>query len=347
MAGKINKTIRVYQLINPGLYSSNKSILSELIFPSIIMDGKVRVFNVTYSGRISFSDNDALWSKKRKTLASNSDLATKAALEFINVVNQRFKHQRQIPGKIKLPAPFPIASVLTKLDALAVPNKINGDIDHWLCRFGVELFFDDGKEILDRGIKKKVFEKAAVFGAKIDIRIGENNVIVGLNSSWLPIKIDSGIKRPLLPFPSINETEKKPEPRIAYKLDNNSQKFLAPYYLISGDDTPEFIPASDYSIMAEIMQQNTEHGTDLLALIAGGNDKNKFTINWAGWNHSSLFEEGIMQLGKGQLIKNLSPGVYNIILDIKDDITKQIHRFQKTIYAPSTADQKDKKQLVS
>ncbi len=364
--------IYVYELLDPGIYIRGRAALVELFKRWTGSPSEERLFEVTPAGMIYFADHGELWreSEQRRALPETAEDALKQAERFLNDVRDRFRSDE---GKAVRQAlqECPVPDGLFRMDAVAVLHPVLGLIDHWLCRFGVQVSafpwtrsptlaappldaalaaggVDDEHREEDPFHHIDFQNPLRVQDALFEVRIGSKWLgtdryrIIGYNQRWRPVKASGRITTELLP-PQEDEhaahdeepvTPEEAQPELIYQLDADSQRFLAPYYLTPSGHHFGFQPASMYSMVLNAIQRDGEQGTDLFLAITGGGKKRAFSVHWSCWRPDTLVEEGITYLGEGlKAPKGLSPAVYNVIADVIDNETGQTKRHQQTVYA--------------
>ncbi|MEO5645714.1 MAG: hypothetical protein ABIQ40_13450 [Bacteroidia bacterium] len=337
---KAPKQIRVFPLADPQDWVKHKDAIKKTILAAI--NPQLPGFlNVKYSFSIDPVSNwirynleNDLWSEKpKRSLPKSAFEATQAAKKFISDL------QKQCLGKdylkLEIPPVLPTES-LAKIEHLATSPVFHFNkpwVDHWLCRFQIRI-----EAFPKSGIFNRIFDSC------IDIRIGQNGKVVNIVSQWRPVWLNKKKQVEFIPFPEENEhshaedhdhdtsDQDDPKPELIYELDgeNCPQNFLSPFHLILAGHHGGSWPASTHSIVTRMSFIEKETGGSyVLPVINGGSTD--YTINWAYWCPDTLFDEGLIFLGDKKFIE-LSPGVYNLMMHVKDNKTTAVRLFENMAY---------------
>jgi len=320
----------VYKLINPKLIYQYKDLIRKIIFPvgDSYFDSNRRFEVSEFTGFITYFDHNLLWNSKTEIGPLNSPESVKIFAEkFIHEFNEKMKKEEGL-NKAGIPSLFSAKCQPNHLETVAVLHPDNGKIDHWLSRFEITLVWSEELKVPNR--------RATVLFSTIEIRTTFNGEIVGLNIRWRPAN-DKIISTPLLdPDHPHSENDQHGHehntPAIVYALDSveNPELKLAPYYLAGDGHHAGFIPASAYSMVIDLFQENLNTGANLYPVVKGGSGS--YDFHWGKWQIDTVSDEGIKYLGRQNAI-SVDTGVYNVILDIEDTGTGQVKRFEKMIFA--------------
>lgn len=348
--------IYVHELLEPEVYLRGRPFLIKLFQPWIGPMTEQRVLQVTPAGMLYFADHGELWrdSEERRALPETAEDALKEAERFLAGICKDFQAagSEDIRNALK---ECPVPANRVRIDAVALLHPQLGLIDHWLCRFAIQVgafpwtrerHHDDEEEVEEYPFHHTDRSKPLrVHDALIEVRIGSKRAdgyrIIGFNLRWRPIKT-KGIKATELFPPDADESEDhdhvgtsdEQEPLLVYVLDADSQRYLAPYYLTPSGHHFGFQPASEYSLVLNAIQRDGQQRTDLFLDIAGGHPKREFVVHWSYWRPDTLVADGVTYVGVGPILPGgLAPAVYNVIADVIDKKTSQTKRHQQMVYA--------------
>lgn len=304
------ETIRVYRLADPAPLVERRAAIAEALFPDVRGDGPRRALRVApATGALAYLDRSELWKPgARRALPPHGEAATKAASDFLRGAIERLA---RAPGLERL-APLPDRA--EPISARGVVHREGGRIDHWLCVFGVSLY-----------PSAKARTAARVMGAALEVRVGDEGKIIGLVSRWRPLAREAPIERRFEPVPA-NLAPRE----LVYRAIGAAGEpaLLAPYHFgrdEEEDDGGDFYPASDRSLVAEIIQRPSSGGVSVGCVVAGGSDDIEF--RWSYWEPTAVFERGRQSLPSvpvrlGDRVAasraRLPRGVYALVVDIRD-----------------------------
>lgn len=283
-------------------------------------------------GWLRYSLENDLWhDRPKRSLPQDAVAATNAAQEFIELLKEACRQKEYLELKIPPLLPDKPFARVVPVGTTPVFHSSKPWIDHWLCRFEVYLKpFDDNSE------------DAPVFGSGIDVRIGQKSKVTGFVSHWRPALLK---ERQLAQMFHLKEEEhnhsdeEHPTPRLVYALDgeNCPQKFITPYYLLLEGHHGGMFPASSYSLRVEMrFSEKRDGGAVVVPRVFGGSGD--YTFNWAYWRPDVLFEEGLVGRGARESIE-LLPGVYNVMLHVKDNRTGVVQLHESMAFVKGDADQ--------
>lgn len=178
---------------------------------------------------------------------------------------------------------------------------------------------------------------APVDGGIIDVRIGASGKIVALRSCWRPFhqKEVTSVKRLSPPHESTHDEHGAEEGTIlCYQLggDEEPQTFIAPYYVTFTDHGQVVAPASSYSPVVRIAEEQAAQGVTLAAEVEG--TLGPINYAWGAERLDSRDESAFVQLGSGRSV-SLGPGVHDIAIDVQDKRTGAICRRGAIVYVAS------------
>ncbi len=329
-------SVTVYPVKDPTSLYNKSALLAKAMLPPGVNPDKQHFFSISpASGWMRYSDRSMLWQKIPSAAVPQAQdwqqvLAT--AKKFISDVTTRLNAD---PDMAKLGLTPPSVNDLdSKIVAVANPSKKVAGIDHWLCRF---------QPSLNAGTPGKI----PLIGAGIDVRIGKDSTIVGFAWRWRTLdKPQTAMMNcPLLPPPSSGgSSDGSSAPILVYLAADEgvTQKFLAPYYISSfSDDAPDISPASTYSLMAELSQTQQGNTTQITCQAWGGSGQ--YDYKWNCWSPLESFDgetpptsqDSQQTVGNQQVnvsTISLSPGVYNVIVNVTDTSTTANIQIQRTCY---------------
>jgi hypothetical protein len=362
------ESINVYELVKPEIISKHGKEIGEILFgitptktstlSGNSANGSSKHIHISpASGCISYSNNQKLWrNRSSDSLPHTVDAATRIAKSFLTQANTALAKSRKI-DKREFPQLFP--QTLRPLETRAVFLPGSNTADHWLCQFIVELPAGmikdkpsvppkkDDDHLSIRSIGENIFWVSnpiveyglPVNGSTIDVRVGSNAEIVGLNSRWRPFKRIIRAEKLVPPKPHSDDSEVL----LYYAIEGpeEPQRFISPYYLTLEDRNNgtrdihgihfDISPASPYSLVVRVEQELIDNGTKIrlraLAIDSGvekthppvssssavNQTQKKVTFSWWSW---SLDHEPLSRLsnhGKGETLE-IGPGAYNVIL---------------------------------
>jgi hypothetical protein len=313
------KKIRVYELMPPSVYASNKDALQTIL----VGDGAKKNdidFRVYDNGFVSFFNRSKLW---RKSIGGKLP-ATAAEVVFIltNYIRVECTGRFQQVKKDFPFFPFPPDSILKMPPSIsAAYDPATGDPDHLICWCYCSIYSNHNNEVLP------------VDGAVFEFRIGEEKTVIGLNIRWRPV-IRIREETDFTEFSG--PTPDKTIPPLIYLLESQFSPYLSPFFKVQEEENALFKTASRYSLELTILQQNKKNGASVFAQVTGGSGH--YLYNWAYWRPDSVTTEGIRQLAGNLNELNIDTGVYNILLDVCDLKTgrpgmPQVRRYEQLIYA--------------
>jgi hypothetical protein len=266
----------------------------------------------------------------------------------------------------------PIHAQLKHLATRAVISRDHSAVDHWLSQFmvylktGLERDVGGGINMQDAPVDGSIIDIRIGVGGKViglwsrwrpymDNPLSKIPLILPPVSEEVAPK--QSIERPTLkqlrksappksippqpptkpaaPDPPAPIQEKNsPPPPLFYTLagEDEPQRFIAPYSIISDEHDSALWPASRYSLMVRIGQESLSRGTRLHALVAGAEDPKRLKYFWGSWRPDLESAIGIKELGNTDSLEVDEIGVYNVILIVEDESTGAIAQSQSMIY---------------
>jgi hypothetical protein len=266
------------------------------------------------SGWVSFTLENDLWlDAPKRRLPRDAEEAMKAARDFIARLHEACHSEEYL--RLKVPPLLPAGRLarVEPVEAAPVFHFAKPWVDHWLCRFEVWL-----------NPRPQGDDSIRVFGSEIDIRVGQGGKVAGFTSHWRPALLE-GARQVEMFHPGGDEHHNRdPDhqaPALVYELsgENCPQTFITPYYLTTQGHHGTMFPASSHSLLVDVgCAEKDGGGAYVVPRVLGGSGD--YTFDWACWRPDALFEEGVVGLGTREFIE-LPPGVFNIILHVKDNRT--------------------------
>lgn len=320
-----NQSIYIYRLVSPSRLIEAQEQLGQLLFQVKPGDHNRQLYVSSTSGCFHFVDSEKLWANAGGHLPQSAEQAEALARKFIETSNKRISGSAL--RSLGCTAIFPTDARLTLAQPVFAQE---GNIpDHWLCSFiGYQ-----PTGLLDSTAPAGAAPQktAPVLGAQVDIRIGAGLEVVGVWSSWRPIRAIELVES--LPAPS--------ESTLVYQGGGHDepQEILSPYYLIPGDDndTARIFPASRYSLLIRISREDNQESTRLSAEVTG--NAGPLTYFWGAWRLDTDSVGQFENLGTSTSIQ-LPSGAYNVVLDVEDQLTNAFARLQCMAYCGPAASSK-------
>lgn len=329
MAEKEVKNINIYEINSPLLLAENKLLIQKffvkglnLNLPDFIVPRFT--FNIdSVSGAIEFILNNDLWlNKPKQNLPRDYKEAKACADRFIQSLLLQLNSDDF--RKTKIPPLLPINTNAKIVHNATAPvfHFQEPWIDHWLCRY--EIFLKTFSNDSSYG---------RVMGSEIDIRIGQNGSVISFSSFWRPSFLKRSEAEYFDSHDLIDEEDLPHEhehPELVYVLDgqNCPQTFITPYHSLPDGHHGTVIPASSYSLLVRLgFAEKLEGGAFVIPIILGGSGN--YITNWSYWKPDTIFDEGMITLGEQEFIE-LDPGVYNILLHVKDSDTGVVQLFESS-----------------
>ena len=262
--------VRVYTMVEADeLLRLGPEIATALFrLPASVVGGEV--FSIARgSGFLYYADPAKLWTDLAKRALPRTETAARAAALAFVARAARDVAADPCLAEANLPEVLPPVDSLLHLLTTRVRNPANGESDHWLCRFAVTIRPSDS---LDE-------PAAPVAGAGLDLRIGDRGEVIGLTSRWVPLRDHRTRPRRHLPQHLPHDHDQAPAARLVYRLNDEAarQTLLAPYWLVADGHHQVFFPASDRSLLCEILQSPGEEKITLTAITAGGTGAYEYT----------------------------------------------------------------------
>lgn len=342
-------SIQVYQLVPAStLFGLREPLQSAIFARDIFVDQKEKVFAVSASsGWMSFVDYSALWKLGNPGLLPQSTQEVlKAAEDFLDRVNTRTQSFNQ-STKAGLRSLLPDRDQRQFESCSLVMRPDKTGFDHWLCRYSIAM--TAGTETALR---------VPVLGMCIEMRIGAKGAIIGFMAQWRPVlRTIYADLYPYEQFAFLLKDEEQPDNadnpdagKLLYSYDGaaGNQYYLAPYYYLAMNDHVQLSPASKYSLVVKILEEETSDGTRLTGRAYGGSGA--YAFNWAFLNLDTAWQKegGVVVLGEGdtrrqqdeagpalESVQGLPRSFYTVMLNVTDQRSGAYRHFQQAVYSRS------------
>lgn len=339
-----DEKVRLYALADTRLLIQESDAITKFVFNALQVKPSVRRrLNISpSSGWLDYAALDELWERSSPPALPNQRDALKAAENLLTELEQSCSDaNRDWPDRLRGIALLPPVGMLRRVDLKAVVRS-DGSSDHWLYRAEPQL-------ALDGGSKKRV----GVFGAQIEVRIGQGGQPIGVCSRWTPLSGERKFTElsPYHPPNEDNDADHGSQPgnsdlAIKYLLQGAGipQYYLAPYYLCAEEHGLSIVSASPFSLTVAI--ERTKQGSSrmtLAALARGGSGD--YAYNWAAYSMTRM-NDGIREIGggkshavegvDGQAVASsieIDNGSYVILLNVQDRVTGAFKHQQQQIFS--------------
>jgi hypothetical protein len=255
--------------------------------------------------------------------------ARNAALAFLVRAEQAMAGDGRLRG-LGAKSILPPVDDLLPIQTTPVRRE-TGELDHWVVRFLVSIRASDS-------LREPA---AAVAGAGVDVRIGERGNVIALTSRWTPLREGSSMRRRRLHVPERIEGAR--EARLVYRLGDEAmrQSLLAPYWLVGAGHHAMFFPASDCSLICDVLQTTEHDSITLTAVTAGGSGSYEYQWGYAPVLESppriELIPANTRRLSFGRTSTTVSSvtvkkSVCDVLIDVRDLSTGASAQFRRSIY---------------
>jgi hypothetical protein len=305
------------------------------------------VISIPESGAwLRASLKDELWVRRTAPVMPTAELAQAAATKFLRDLDQACSASNaQWPKPLGDYVVLPPAAMLSRAEMVAVPRPDGSAWDHWLFRAEPQLMVD--------GVG---VTRAGVFGAHVEVRIGDGGRIIDFVSRWRALTRERGYAdpRPFVADPNESEGQDKGPlaadaqlpPVLGYLLEGDGipQYYLAPYWFKSDGHSLSPSSASTWSLTVDIgrIGQDDREMT-LLALARGGSGQ--YDYNWAAYRYEALLE-GYRELdaGASQTVDTpdgrstssavrLANGIWVAMVNVRDRSTGAFKHHQQLVFS--------------
>jgi hypothetical protein len=314
-----HKKLLAYRLIDANVFRENASVLGETLFPGSSADAD-QTFGVSpLSGWISYADDRELFKDRQfQTLAATAEEARSIAAKFIAAANARVAASDTL-RQAGVPPPFP--SRLSQAGTTLMWRHGQHQPDHWLCRYQISLLSSHGFGA----------EAAPLWGAGLDVRVGNGGRVVGLS---LRFRAPSGtLESEQIDPPSHDQHDDRQTAAatIVYRSEGEAalQTHYLPYYVSGTGHHSGFAAASKLSFGTGILESFDNEGADLSAIVEGGSGS--FDFEWGYWRVDDEVL-AFVDAGRSDSIR-VGVGIYNVILNTTDRRTGVAMQTQSTVYA--------------
>jgi hypothetical protein len=337
--------IQVYQLIPPRMLLDVRDPLQRAILGNdLFVDQQERVFTVSPHGWIGYVDHGALWRQGNPgALPQTREEVLKAAEEFVDAVNARTEaFNTSTSAGLRSLLPDRNQRLFESCVLMMKPDR--SGFDHWVCRYSIRV-----------NAGTATAASVPVYGMSLELRIGVNGAVLGLRSQWRPmLRTVYADAHPYERFAFLLKNEEKPDDenpdagKLLYLYDGaaGNQYYLAPYYYRTDEDHLQVSPASQYSLVVRIFEEDTFDGTRVVGKAYGGSGA--YSFNWAYWNVDTAWrqEDSLVVLGEGDVSRErdetgtsiqstltLPRSYYTVMLHVTDQRSGAYGHQQQTIYS--------------
>jgi hypothetical protein len=334
--------IRLYALADPRALVEENDAIAKFVFEVLqVSPSTRRRVNISpSSGWLDYTALDELWERSAPPALPSQTVALKAAEGLLTRLEQKCSDaNRAWPERLRGISLLPPVGQLRRIGLNAVMRPDGSTWDHWLYRAEPQLTLDGGSKT-----------RAGVFGAQIEVRIGQGGQPIGVHSRWTPL---SGERKftdlsPFRPSPGDegSDTTGNSDPIIKYLLQGAGipQYYLAPYYFGGDNSDPNMSSASPYSLTVDIVRTKQSKGRMTLAALARGGSGD-YLYNWALCSLTRV-EKGVREIGRGnsQTIDSIDGrttlnsievgnGSYVVLLNVQDRATGAFKHQQQQIFS--------------
>lgn len=357
--------IQVYELATAGALFELRDRYRRILFDSPgSVDQREKVFTVSpTSGALSFTDYTRVWKSRNGTgLPPSREEAIAAAENFLDAANRKTADfNRGLDNPVR--SLFPDRNQRALRECHLVLHQDGRWHDHWLCLYEIRVLAGTAAT-----------QGAYVYGMGLDLRIGANGRVISFHSRWRPVKRTlytdrlpadafafllqsghhhNGRQQTDHPQPQHHTPHGEPghshapEPVVyLYDGDAGNQYYLSPYYYRADGHHLQVAPASKFSLVIRLLQEETPNRTRVTARVYGGSGN--YLYHWAYWNPATLAgtEAEHVVLGEGSLetvqqetgtwttsTVTLPKGFYNLMLHVADRQTGAYCHHQQTIFS--------------
>jgi hypothetical protein len=339
---------RIYAFADPAPFRQNRDAIARIV------QGALGVTQLDPES-VDISEGSAwlvyraageLMTRPHPVLPSRDD-AVRIAREALATLERACSAGNETWRKTAGNAPLlPPVRELSEAALAAVPRPDGSTYDHWLYRLSPTLTLDGAGR-----------RRALVLGAQVEVRIGHQGRVIGLNSRWHPL---SGAVKyaPItafapLPGESNDGAAGSQPPPIQYVLDGEDaqQYYLAPYYARVEEHVLGLYSASPWSLTVDIGRVRQGASTmTLVALAEGGSGD--YAYHWGAFADIGL--GAFVDLDRGHASQNnrsasqieLPNGAYVVVLNVLDRATGAF-KHHRQIVASSPIESPDTEELVA
>ncbi len=339
--------INTYYLVNPIIWADNEKKLLKAFLNAaqigIIAPGKNINFNINpICGWIYFENTRLLWSNHRPYLSKNPEEVKEVCNAFLSRLHKETSTKEFSSQHIPPLIPNNINVRIRPKSIVLVPNPNRRWEDHWLVKFTVLL---RGNRLLDEFFE---FE-----GSDIEMRIGQNNQIVGFFSRWRPSyleKSEDEIVAINMSDNHHNDTSDEEEDLGQFTMiyegygENTIQNRILPFYKnvsASHSHHGNYIPACKNSFIIRINEELSLDADNIIHTeFVGGSGNFEYVVY--AWKPDEVFDNGCFKIVEGNYQKEhfsfeLTKGVYNLLFWVMDVETGIIRKYEHTLYSAPIA----------
>ena len=330
--------VRIYGLANPLLLYDESDSIGRIVLRVLgVTDaGRHAVTISDSSGWLQYEDRFERFDRSDPPRLPDANLARQAAESLLRMLAAALSPVgTEWPANLRGITPLP--PVFRPAGLLFIASPRGTVSDHWLFRAQAYLTASGDGRV-----------SAPVLGGQVEVRIGDSARIIGYVGRWRALSGE--ILRVPMTQSASNTAEdgaSAPPPRLTYALEGDGipQYYLAPYHLTENGDDLALTSASQYSLIVNLVQEDTEDGTELTAFVSGGSGD--YAFSWATYSFDDVLDVGIKDLGPGRARSlsneveggpavssiNVSLAARVVLLNVKDRATGAFKHHQEQIFS--------------
>jgi hypothetical protein len=326
--------VNVWALAHPADIKESERVIARALLKAVrATDPGAHAIEVSEaSGWIAHSERSQLWRRSPPRLPTLATEARKRAEDFLRDFTRALAEpaaRREAPALAEISL---VPQLLEPVQISLVPHPDGIGWDHWLYR---------AQPLVVAGATAS--RKAAIFGAQIEVRVGDGGRIISYRSRYRPITAER-VTSPLTPIRAPepeahhehDEHEHEP-PSLVYVLEGDGipQYYLAPYHLVLDGHDLTLASASQWSLVVALDAALEDDGTRVTAVVDGGSGA--YAFDWGVYAIDAM-AEGYRSLGGGSSVT--VPNRANIVLlNVRDQATGAFKHHQEQVYStPLVAD---------
>jgi len=333
--------VRIYALADPAPFAEARQAIERIVLQALKVapSDRHRVDISESSAWLTYEASGELWRRHSAPQLPTRTNAQRTAESLLVELERLCSNANpRWPDRLRGLSLLPPVALLKMTALLAVPRPDGSAWDHWLYRAQPRL-----------ALTENATNRADVFGAQIEVRIGHGRQPITIRFRWRPLSRECAYADPS-PYQPSDDTHasggEEGTPTIVYVLqgDGVPQYYLAPYYCVVDEHGAEMTSASPYSLTVVVKktQQQRERMT-LVATAQGGSGD--YAYNW-GCYSLTRFEEGILEIGPGRSMAvedhhgrttastiDIANGSYIIMVNVKDRATGAFQHHQQQVFS--------------
>jgi hypothetical protein len=341
-SSEYDSQLYLYALANPRLFAQETDAITRFVFQALqVSPSANRTFSLSAdSGWTSYTAADELWSRRAAAVLPSKANAISAAEGLLTRLEKQCSDaNKDWPKALQGMALFPPVVNLRRAEVFAVAREDGTAFDHWLYRAEPQLVLDGGGKT-----------KASVYGAQVEVRIGNMGQPISFRSRWQPL---SGERKftTLSPYqpPADAGTDAQPVTNYLLEGDGIPQYYLAPYHVTYDGHDVNMSSASPFSLTVDVARINQDQEKTTLAALADGGSGD-YVYNWASYSLNRL-DQGIRELGSGSEVQadvpggratasvlDIDNGAYVVLINVKDRQTGAFKHQQQQVFSSLITD---------